>query len=95
MSRKSEEVKGAQCPTLFQSSDPAIPSQLLTLDMLREMQQDGHSTNARRVAPADLSTGTRPWHLAQPGLCPGFLSIAQCKSLRSMTPIFPPARNAI
>jgi hypothetical protein len=35
------------------------------------MQQDGHATNARRVAPADLSTGTRPWHLGTTRPLPG------------------------
>jgi hypothetical protein len=78
----------------FQSSDPATrPNFSPSICCGRCNRTDIRQTRGE-LPPADLSTGTRPWHLAQPGLWPGFLGIAQCKSLRSMAPISPPARNA-
>ena len=84
-SRKSEEVKGAQCPTLSRVQI----LQLVSTSYSRYVAGDatGHSTNARRVGPADLSTGTRPWHLGTTRPLPG---IVQCKSLRSMAPFYDP-----
>jgi hypothetical protein len=68
-SRKSEKAKGAQCPTLSRVQI----LQLVSTSYSRYVAGDatGHLTNARRVGPADLSTGTRPWHLGTTRPLPG------------------------
>lgn len=69
--KKKRGGKGRPVAHAFPEFRSCNPSQLVTLDMLREMQQDGHSIHVRRVAPADLSTGTRPWHLSAARPLPG------------------------